>query len=190
MWNPGPFLECCPFCRLVCYTPSAFRVGSSRPHTSSTSASIDPSLPSLCTPSSPSSRAPAIAARSLLSFALSVPSLLSRGLLAPPLPPSLPPLPFSLPSLQAYALSFFAIPAARWLWQQSANEAISERNQRREVAAAQLARPSAQLRRKVRGGGVRHRAGGGGWGWRGGRSVACRTRRPAVGGSGWRKEWF
>ncbi|GJP46921.1 hypothetical protein CLOM_g6166 [Closterium sp. NIES-68] len=54
-----------------------------------------------------------------------------------------------MPWLQGYAAVFFTIPAVRYLWQQRANEAIAERNARRQQSAQQLAQPNAQLRRKL-----------------------------------------
>lgn len=54
-----------------------------------------------------------------------------------------------LPGLQAYAVSFFAIPAARWFFTQKKNEAIRERNEARLEASRALMRPGKLLQAKL-----------------------------------------
>jgi hypothetical protein len=54
-----------------------------------------------------------------------------------------------LPGLQAYAVSFFAIPAARWFFTQKKNEAIRERNEARLEASRALMRPGKLLQTKL-----------------------------------------
>lgn len=54
-----------------------------------------------------------------------------------------------LPGLQAYAVSFFAIPAARWFFTQKKNEAIRQRNEARLEASRALMRPGKLLQAKL-----------------------------------------
>ena len=54
-----------------------------------------------------------------------------------------------LPGLQAYAVSFFAIPAARWLDTRRRNSEIRARNESRLEASKQLVRPGKMLQRKL-----------------------------------------
>lgn len=54
-----------------------------------------------------------------------------------------------LPGLQAYAVSFFAIPAARWFFTQKKNEAIRRRNESRLEASRALMRPGKLLQTKL-----------------------------------------
>jgi hypothetical protein len=57
--------------------------------------------------------------------------------------------PATLPLLQAYAATFFAIPAVRWLFNGRRNAAIDARNAARREALAALARPNAELAAKL-----------------------------------------
>ena len=54
-----------------------------------------------------------------------------------------------LPGLKAYAVSFFAIPAARWFMTQKKNAQIEERNALRLEASKQLMRPGKLLQKKL-----------------------------------------
>ena len=54
-----------------------------------------------------------------------------------------------LPGLQAYAVFFFALPAARWLWQRGRNAAIDARNLAR-YRAARLLRADSPVGDKIR----------------------------------------
>ena len=54
-----------------------------------------------------------------------------------------------LPGLQAYAVSFFAIPAARWFFTRRKNEAIRARNESRLEASRALMRPGKLLQTKL-----------------------------------------
>lgn len=56
----------------------------------------------------------------------------------------------ALPLLQAYALSFFAIPGWRWLRNRVRNAAIAARNEARKQAAALVRRPDPTLANKLR----------------------------------------
>ena len=51
--------------------------------------------------------------------------------------------------LQAYAAAFFAIPLLRWFINQRRNAAIEARNVARQEWAAELSRPSPDLRAKL-----------------------------------------
>lgn len=53
------------------------------------------------------------------------------------------------PALVGYATSFVAIPLLRWLRLKGENEHIRQRNRDREVAAVNLSRPDAEVRRKL-----------------------------------------
>jgi hypothetical protein len=53
------------------------------------------------------------------------------------------------PLLVAYAIAFNAAPAVRALKLSGANAAVEARNDARRAAAAQLARPSAELRAQL-----------------------------------------
>ncbi|GBG72868.1 hypothetical protein CBR_g12587 [Chara braunii] len=55
----------------------------------------------------------------------------------------------TLPFLQAYAASFFAIPAIRWLLLKKRNAEIDKRNNTRLGWAVHVGRPTAPLRRKL-----------------------------------------
>ena len=54
-----------------------------------------------------------------------------------------------LPALSAYAVSFFAIPAARWFLTGKKNGAIEQRNAARLEASKQLMRPGKLLAAKL-----------------------------------------
>lgn len=55
----------------------------------------------------------------------------------------------AMPFLQAYAASFFVIPAVRWLLNATKNTAIDTRNAARQAAYVSLQRPSPELQAKM-----------------------------------------
>jgi len=55
----------------------------------------------------------------------------------------------TMPYLQVYAISFFIIPAVRWVLYQGRNKAIDNRNEAKIAAQQQLTNPSPELLRKV-----------------------------------------
>lgn len=58
-------------------------------------------------------------------------------------------LPGAMPALQLYAISFFIIPAVRWVLYQQRNAAIDARNDAKSTAQERLTNPNRELREKM-----------------------------------------